>query len=141
MRYVPRVASAQLVALPRLRLACRALPDHADDADLVVAEAAALLSWAREHSRASAPWIVVDGDVVEVAVPIPVGLALPDGLRERELAAGRWAALDGDDARPSTVKALASTLRLKPPGPIVDPGGPIFARITEDGTTAHLRVE
>lgn len=134
------MATPHVVALPRLRLACRALPESTSDPDLVLAEAAALLVWARERGRVSAPWLVVDGDAVEVAAPVPADAPLADGLTERTVEAGRWAALDVEDASPGAVKAGASTLRARPPDALADTPEPVYARVTEAGATVHLRI-
>ena len=131
---------SHIVALPRLRLACRSLDPALDDADLVLAEAAAVLSWARLQGRASAAWLVIDGAAVDVAAPLPVGVDLPPGAHERWLEPGRWAALDADGRAPSVVKATASSLRAAPPEPLAGHDEPVFARLTEGGATVHLRI-
>jgi hypothetical protein len=135
------VASPQIVALPALRLACRPVTASGEDGALLLAEAAALLTWARQHGRASAPWVVIDGERIEVAAPIPRDVELLDGLGERALPPGRFAALEIEGWQPSAIKAAASTLRAKPPEvQLAGADEPVFARLGEDGANVHLRI-
>ncbi|MGA0060318.1 MAG: hypothetical protein ACO3RU_12080 [Planctomycetota bacterium] len=131
-------AHPHIVALPALRLACRPLDGDGQDEVFVMAEAAAMLAYGREHGRVSAPWLVLDGDRREVAVPVPAGIALEDGMHERAFVSGRWAALDAELATVAGIQAAASTLRAKAPEPLVGSEAPIYARITEDGATVHI---
>ncbi|MGA0870658.1 MAG: hypothetical protein ACO3UM_17150, partial [Planctomycetota bacterium] len=98
-------AHPHIVALPALRLACRPLDGDGQDEVFVMAEAAAMLAYGREHGRVSAPWLVLDGDRREVAVPVPAGIALEDGMYERAFVSGRWAALDAALATVAGIQA------------------------------------
>lgn len=131
-------ANPHIVALPALRLACRPLDGDGQDELFVMAEAAAMLAYGREHGRVSAPFVILDGDRHEVAVPVPPGLALEDGMHERRFLQGRWAALEAEVATVPGIQAAASTLRVKAPEPLVGVEAPVYARITEDGATVHV---
>ncbi|MBI5851398.1 MAG: hypothetical protein HZB39_10300 [Planctomycetes bacterium] len=79
------------VDLPSLRLAIRTLPDGLVDADLVLAEAGALLAWAAVSGAATRPWLLVEDDKLAVGAEIAPDRVLPPGILEYRMPAGRYA--------------------------------------------------
>ena len=80
-----------LVDLPPLRLAIRAVPDGMADADLVLAEAGALLAWAAASEATTRPWLVVEEGKLAVGAEIAQARVLPPGILEHRMPAGRYA--------------------------------------------------
>lgn len=108
-----------LAALPPLRLAVRPLGDAALDADLVLAEAGALLAWAAALGRPATPWLVVDGTQAGVAIEVADDLTLPAGLAERRVPAGRYATQRRERATASELRAAAHELLVRAKEPQV----------------------
>lgn len=112
--YGARVHHDPLVDLPPLRLAIRALPDGMNDADLVLAEAGALLAWAASIGDATRPWLVVDGASLAVGAEVRSSRALPPGLAERILPAGRYATRRSEQVVPDGLRRAAEALGATP---------------------------
>ena len=142
--YGARVAQMHLVAMPRLRLACRLLDDGGVDPDLVLAEAGAVIAWAAQHGRTGMPWRVVDGERVAVGAAVPANVALAEGLFERIFAPGRYAALLTERATADDVRAAAGEILAHPPEALASdvPQSPFCARLdAEGGAEVHVRLD